>query len=77
MAISSHSAIALLLSFHGYYLGHLMMLGKLGELPLYELDGDELAKQSRKAWACAAVTMNLYNLGVIADNARYPRRTAG
>ena len=55
-------------SFGGYYLGHLMMLGKLGELPLYELDGDDLARQSREAWACAVVTMNLYNLGVIADN---------
>jgi hypothetical protein len=66
--ISSRTAIALLPSFGGYYLGHLMMLGKLGELPLYELDGDELARQSREAWACAAVTMNLYNLGVIADN---------
>jgi hypothetical protein len=66
--ISSRSAIALLTSFIGYYLGHLMMLGQLGQLPLYELDGDSLARKSRAAWACAAVTMNLYNLGVIADN---------
>ena len=66
--ISSRSAMAILPSFGGYYLGHLMMLGKLGELPLYELDGDDLARQSREAWACAVVTMNLYNLSVIADN---------
>jgi hypothetical protein len=66
--ISSCSAIALLSSFGGYYLTHLMMLGQLGELPLYELDGDGLARQSREAWACASVTMQLYNLAVIADN---------
>jgi Pyridine nucleotide-disulphide oxidoreductase len=67
--ISTRSAIALLTSFGGYYLGHLMMLGQLGELPLYELDGDELARQSREAWACAAVTTHLYNTSLIADNA--------
>jgi len=67
--VSTRSAIALLSSFGGYYLGHLMMLGRLGELPLYELDGDELARQSREAWACAAVTAHLYNTSVIADNA--------
>src|SRR5262249_26345860 len=66
--ISTRSAIALLSSFGAYYLGHLMMLGQLGELPLYELDGAELARQSREAWACAAVTAHLYNLSVIADN---------
>ncbi|HEY1285003.1 MAG TPA: FAD-dependent oxidoreductase [Solirubrobacterales bacterium] len=67
--ISTRAAVALLPSFGGYYLGHLMMLGQLGELPLYQLDGDELARQSREAWACAAVTTHLYNLSVIADNA--------
>lgn len=66
--ISWRTAIALLPSFGGYYLGHLMMLGQLGELPLYELDGDGLASQSREAWACAAVTAHLYNLSLIADN---------
>ena len=66
--ISTRTAITLLPSFGGYYLSHLMMLGQLGELPLYELDGDQLARQSREAWACAAVTMNLYNLSLIADN---------
>jgi hypothetical protein len=67
--ITTRSATALLPSFGGYYLGHLMMLGQLGELPMYELDGYELARQSREAWACATVTMSLYNLSLIADNA--------
>ena len=66
--ISTRTAITLLTSFGGYYLGHLMMLGQLGELPLYALDGDELARKSREAWACAAVTAQLYNLSLIADN---------
>src|SRR5262249_28143327 len=66
--ISNRSAIALLSSFGGYYLGHLMMLGQLGELPLYQLDGDQLARKSREAWACAAVTTNVYNLSLIADS---------
>jgi hypothetical protein len=67
--VSTRSSIALLTSFGGYYLAHLMMLGQLGELPLYELDAPELASQSREAWACAVVTAHLYNLSVIADNA--------
>ncbi len=66
--VSWRSAIALLSSFGGYYLTHLMMLGRLGDLPLYELDGDGLARKSREAWACAAVTMQLYNLALIAEN---------
>lgn len=66
--VSTRAAIALLPSFGGYYVGHLMMLGQLAELPLYELDGDELARHSREAWACAAVTAHLYNLSVIAEN---------
>ena len=67
--VSPRANIALLPSFAGYYLGHLMMLGRLGELPLYEFDGDELARQSREAWACTAVTEQLYNLSLIADDA--------
>ena len=67
--VSTRSTIALLTSFGGYFLGHLMMLDQLGELPLYELDGDELGRQSREAWACAAVTTHLHNLSLIADNA--------
>jgi hypothetical protein len=66
--VSPRSALSLLTPFTGYYLGHLMMLGLLGELPLIELDGDSLARKSRAAWACAAVTASLYNLGVIAEN---------
>ncbi|MET0557727.1 MAG: FAD-dependent oxidoreductase [Solirubrobacterales bacterium] len=66
--ISNRNSISLLPSFGGYYLGHLMMLGQLSKLPLYELDGNELAEQSREAWACAAVTAHLYNLSLIADN---------
>ncbi len=66
--VSTRASIALLPSFGGYFLGHLMMLGQLGELPLYELDGEELASQSREAFACTAVTAHLYNLSVMADN---------
>jgi hypothetical protein len=66
--VSTRSAMALLSSFGGYFLGHLMMLGRLDELPLYELDGDELARRSRGAWACAAVAMHLYNTSLIVEN---------
>jgi hypothetical protein len=66
--VSSRATIALLSSFSGYYLSHLMMLDLLDELPLYEFDGDELARRSREAWACTAVTEHLYNLSLIAEN---------
>lgn len=66
-SVSPRSIIALLSSFSGYFTGHLLMLGTLGEVPLYELDGDQLARQDRDAWACALVALHLHNLAVMLD----------
>jgi hypothetical protein len=66
-SVSPRSTIALLASFNGYFLSHLLMLDKLDEVPLYALDGDQLARQDRDAWACALVALHLHNLAVMLD----------
>ena len=52
--------------FAGYYLTHLMFLGKLHAAGLYELDVEDLATKSRSAVIWASITLSLYNLGRIA-----------
>lgn len=66
-SISPRSVIALLSSFTGYFIGHLLMLDKLADLPLYELDGDLLGRADREAWACATVALHMHNLAVMFD----------
>jgi hypothetical protein len=64
-SISPRSAIALLSSFAGYFTTHLLMLERLADLPLYELDMDALGRADRNAWACALVAVHLHNLAVM------------
>lgn len=52
----------------GYFLTHLMFLGKLSEVPLYELDVKDLLTKNRQAAVVALMTSVLYNLSLVADN---------
>ncbi len=52
----------------GYYLTHLLFLGKLSQLPLYELDVQELLRRSKPAAVATLMAAMLYNLSVIGDN---------
>lgn len=52
----------------GYFLSHLLFLGKLSDVPLYELDLQALRTKSRPAAVVALMTSVLYNLSLIADN---------
>lgn len=51
--------------FGGYYLTHLMMLGRLHQAGLYELDLEGLAAKNRQVAMFAAFALALYNLGQI------------
>lgn len=67
-SVTPRSAVSLLSSFAGYFITHLMMLDKLADLPLYELDTELLARADRDAWACALVALHLHNLAVMVDD---------
>lgn len=53
-------------AFAGYYLTHLMFLGKLHDAGLYELDVEDLARKNREVMIYASFALALYNLGRIA-----------
>jgi hypothetical protein len=61
------SATFYLTSFAGYFLTHLAFLEKLTETPLYEIDMNELNKESPEILPWAMYTQVVYNLGLIAD----------
>lgn len=67
LSIQTRSATLHLTSFMGYFMTHLMFLGKLREMPLYELDTLALYRQSKPAWPFAAIVLAQHNLGLIAD----------
>lgn len=67
MSIQLRSMTLHLSSFMGYFLTHALFLGKLGDLPLYELDGHELKAASPTAFAYVLLTLAQHNLSVMAD----------
>lgn len=67
LSIQSRSATMHLTTFMGYYSTHLMFLDKLGDIPLYELDIQDLREKSKTVFPYALVSMAQYNLGLIAD----------
>jgi hypothetical protein len=68
LSIQLRSAALHLSSFAGYFLTHLLMLEKLREVPLYELDGQELLKKSHTVFPYTLLTLAQYNLSLIADS---------
>jgi cation diffusion facilitator CzcD-associated flavoprotein CzcO len=51
----------------GYFLTHLLFLGRLSEVPLVELDLRALLSKSRQAAVVALMDSVLYNLSLVAD----------
>ena len=68
LSIQPRSTTLQLTSFAGYFMTHLMFLGKLRERPLYEVDIPEVFKKSRKVFPYMLFTMAQYNLSLIADS---------
>ena len=57
-----------LTSFAGYFLTHLLFLGKIKDVPLYELDMRELRRSRVLAFPCTLFALAQYNLSLISDN---------
>ncbi|NOR03131.1 FAD-dependent oxidoreductase [Mycolicibacterium fortuitum] len=67
LSIQMRSATMHLTSFAGYFATHLMFLGKLNTVPLYELDLQDLAQKSKTAVLYAMFTLAQHNLSLISD----------
>ena len=67
VSINMRSAPIGFTSLASYFLTHLFFLGKVGETPLYELDGKDLARKSKEALIWTGATLGQYNLSLIFD----------
>jgi thioredoxin reductase len=67
LSIQNRSATMHLTSFAGYFLTHLLFLGKIKDVPLYELDMWVLREKSSLAFPCTLFTLAQYNLSLIYD----------
>jgi hypothetical protein len=67
VSIQVRSATLHLTSYMGYFLTHLMFLDKIIQIPLYELDGQDLRAKCRAAGPYTLVTLVQYNLSLISD----------
>jgi len=65
VSIQPTSGIHFLSTFSAYFLVHLLFLGKIGELPLYELNYQNLVRENKRAYPFASITQALYNLMLI------------
>lgn len=69
LSVNTRSATMHLTSFMGYFLAHLLFLGKLREIPLYELDMPELRAKSVMTLPFAMITLAQHNVSLIFDTA--------
>lgn len=62
------SAIFGFSSFAGYFLTHLLYTDKITTVPLYQVDGNVLMRESTPAMVAAILTLAQYNLGLAFDH---------
>lgn len=67
LSIQLRSATLHLSTYMSYFMTHLMMLNKLGELPLYEVDFEQLRRKANAAFPYTVFALLQYNLSLIAD----------
>jgi thioredoxin reductase len=68
VSINMRSAVLHLPAFMGYFLGHLLFLDKLREIPLYEVDWQELRDASPVAFPYVLFALVQHNLSLIYDS---------
>ena len=68
LSIQPRSATMHLTSYMGYYLTHLLFLGMIMDIPLYELDAEDMRKKARAAFPYTLFSLVQYNLSLIADS---------
>jgi NAD(P)-binding Rossmann-like domain/L-lysine 6-monooxygenase (NADPH-requiring) len=67
VSIQLRSATMHLTSYTAYFLTHLLFLGKIRDVALYELDLQDLWKKSNAAWPYTVLSLIAYNLSLISD----------
>ncbi|WAC55496.1 FAD-dependent oxidoreductase [Gordonia sp. SL306] len=68
VTVDDRSAVLHLPTYMGYFLTHLMFLDKLHEIPLYELDVQELREKGAATVPYTLAALAQYNLSLIADS---------
>lgn len=68
VSIQPRSTIAHLPAFQGYFLAHLLFLGVLRDIPLYEMDAPPLREKAGVAFSYILFTLVQHNLSLIADS---------
>ena len=68
LSIQPRSATLHLSSYIAYFLTHLLFLGKINDIPLYELDGQDLRAKCRAAIPYTLISLVQYNLSLITDS---------
>ena len=68
VSINVRSAIMHLPAFMGYFLGHLLFLDKIRDIPLYEVDLQELRHKAPVAFPCVLFALVQHNLSLIYEN---------
>ena len=72
VSINMRSAMLHLPAFAGYFLGHLLFLDKIRDIPLYEVDWQQLRHKSAVAFPYVLFALVQHNLSLIYDSV--PRR---
>jgi hypothetical protein len=67
LSLQATSAILFLQSLQAYLLTHLMFEDKIRDVPLYELDAEELSRVAPEVLPFAACAMTQYNVSVLFD----------
>ncbi len=68
VSIQPRSATLHLSSYIAYFLTHLLFLGKINDVPLYELDGQDLRAKCRAAGPYTLISLVQYNLSLVSDS---------
>jgi hypothetical protein len=69
LSINPRSVTLQLSTFMAYFMTHLMMLGKIRDVPLYELDAMELRKKANSAFPLTLFALGLHNSSLIFEAA--------
>jgi hypothetical protein len=68
LSVQARSATMHLTSLMAYFLTHLLFLGKITEVPLYELDAQELRDKARVAMPYVLLSLVQHNMSLISDS---------
>jgi Pyridine nucleotide-disulphide oxidoreductase len=68
VSIHPRSTTMHLTSFSAYFLTHLLFLGMVADVPLYELDAEDLRAKARAAFPYTLFALVQYNLSLISDS---------